>query len=230
MWGRGRPQNRESHAASPVLNRAVAIRRLTTQPPLVHQFLACVTSHKSSKAYFAVSSRPGNRCGSICFHTWSRSPENSVMSLLASAISTSSRHAHSFIASNCSVAGTRTTIPVEANTCCPTLAPTTKPFAASLSQSSGHDISVATAAAQPLTSAESVGETITTSRSLVDRRASKRRTIAPPPTRSRSAISPSAAASSPRRRSAPKASSFVIVAILTEIDSTKMLIPPQLCK
>jgi len=38
-------------------------------------------------------------------------------------------------------------MPVEMNTCCPALAPTTNPFAASFNQSSGHDSSAATTAA-----------------------------------------------------------------------------------
>lgn len=123
----------------------------------------------------------------------------SVNNRVASAISTSSRHAHTFIANSCSIAGCRTSIPSARISTGPWLNPIRYPFAASLSQSSGHPYSPAIVFTYPRTMCASGGGKKTASISCVDGRALYPSTIAAPPTTTIWSVYPCTAAICPRR-------------------------------
>ncbi len=128
-------------------------------------------------------------------------------------MSISSRHAESFIASNCAIAGAWASIPGDFTKREPLLIPTKYPFAPSLSQSSGQSYSSATCLARSRTSRASSGSNIITSTSFVDWRASKPNTMAAPPTRVSLTYKPRSRASSPRRFNPLRISFCVKVAI-----------------
>ena len=112
--------------SNPVQNCVVGDDRVPMQLGRVVQSVPYNDSHKSQKAYCAVSSSPLTRYRSRLCQTSSRLPPRPISSSKrrASDMSTSSRHAESFMASNYSVEGARASIPEAWKTIGPLLMPT----------------------------------------------------------------------------------------------------------